>query len=216
MALIPLKARNGIAALILAGGTLASSAAWATIITFSGNVDPFLDGNGLYHEGGFAVSFGGDSNPLGLKGDWTTPLSPGVGTTGAERPSTLRVILPEPETGEGTTFNFVSLDVQCLVCSTVERPSANVDWEGFLGSNSVLHGGGMTPPFEKDKYETFKNNFNAVVIDTLDITLAVNPASLTNIIVNPVPGPIVGAGLPGLILACGGLLAWWRRRQKIA
>jgi len=49
-----------------------------------------------------------------------------------------------------------------------------------------------------------------------DITATGRVASNGTIQVSAVPGPIVGAGLPGLIAACGGLLALARRRRKEA
>ena len=33
---------------------------------------------------------------------------------------------------------------------------------------------------------------------------------------SPVPGPIVGAGLPGIVMAIGGFVAWRRRRNQAA
>jgi hypothetical protein len=78
-----------------------------------------------------------------------------------------------------------------------------------LGPTLPIQGGGLmfstATPFSSATLQGFGSGGvtpTQIVIDNLRVTA--------------VPGPIVGAGLPGLILAGGGLLGWWRRRQKIA
>jgi len=46
--------------------------------------------------------------------------------------------------------------------------------------------------------------------------LVLNTSGNSTFTAASVPGPIAGAGLPGLILAGAGLIGWWRRRQKSA
>jgi hypothetical protein len=60
------------------------------------------------------------------------------------------------------------------------------------------------------------NSVNFFGINTEGDLLQFDEIGMTPLALAAVPGPVAGAGLPGLILASGGLLGWWRRRQKAA
>jgi hypothetical protein len=106
-----------------------------------------------------------------------------------------------------------------------QRSSATHRWGARADfSRSIGTGGSATLA------ETLLNNANTTV-GTINLVLfppsppnpTVSrhkpPGGVTNTSVlidafSLVPGPIVGAGLPGLVAACGGLLALARRRRR--
>jgi MYXO-CTERM domain-containing protein len=70
----------------------------------------------------------------------------------------------------------------------------------FSGPNNIIN-------FFMDDLLSFAPEAGTGFIDRIQVTTFPTVS---------VPGPIAGAGLPGLVLASVGLLGWWRRRQKTA
>jgi len=83
---------------------------------------------------------------------------------------------------------------------TVVGVSSSETLSQFITSLTPLQGGSSGAIFAADVFSPKHGGVTGI------IDFSPSPVS--------VPGPIVGAGLPGLILAGGGLLGWWRRRQR--
>jgi hypothetical protein len=130
---------------------------------------------------------------------------------------TVLVATPQPTPGEFLVFELINisgpLPITVLAPGSVAGISGKNDNLLFLPPNPAyfsLGGLAIGAPANYADLACNGSNSGCVFLYPDGMTKPITNLSIEQF---SVPGPTIGAGLPGLIFASGGLLAWWRRKR---
>jgi hypothetical protein len=226
-----------VSALFFGAGSLAAQAAtWDTGVTWDTGETVVAGVDQNYAVRGYVTNNAANSNAgytvaaPNITGAPVQPLASLFSDPGGNYPSALKFVTGAP--GGGTVVNTTvyrvtfTLTAASIISGIWAADNGAVVYNNgsFLPgiNNSLfLETTGNSPATNYSSTNPFSFTAGAGV-NVLDfyITDGGLPSAFAfdvqSVVAAAVPGPIVGAGLPGLVMALGGLIAWRRRRVRTA